>query len=293
MAICSGCGKNVIVPIGILGNKVCMKCAKALKKREWDGVILETNDDVVKMKNKVLSSADNAGIKGDLIQTVSNYFDSQIEDGLLYRVDGGEEQIIKVYENHCLIITSEEFDESETSKRYAKSLKKGISLKSILSDEAVVKAVASGLILKRGLAKNGMAVASSIAVNSVLQNCFPGKADISVLQGVKRINYSDCEDIQLLKYDSEREDCIGAIVFLLKSTKEYQFFFSDKEESVARVCAKMDELVCKTKNTESIKENVVGSNTVADEILKFKQLLDMGALTQEEFDIKKKQLLNM
>ena len=32
---------------------------------------------------------------------------------------------------------------------------------------------------------------------------------------------------------------------------------------------------------------------VADEILKFKGLLDMGALTQEEFDQKKKQLLNL
>lgn len=31
----------------------------------------------------------------------------------------------------------------------------------------------------------------------------------------------------------------------------------------------------------------------ADELLKFKQLLDMGAITQEEFDVKKKQLLGL
>ena len=31
--------------------------------------------------------------------------------------------------------------------------------------------------------------------------------------------------------------------------------------------------------------------SAADEILKYKQLLDLGALTQEEFDAKKKQLL--
>ena len=31
----------------------------------------------------------------------------------------------------------------------------------------------------------------------------------------------------------------------------------------------------------------------ADELKKFKELLDMGALTQEEFDIKKKQLLGL
>ena len=31
----------------------------------------------------------------------------------------------------------------------------------------------------------------------------------------------------------------------------------------------------------------------ADEIKKFKELLDMGAITQEEFDAKKKQLLGL
>jgi hypothetical protein len=34
-------------------------------------------------------------------------------------------------------------------------------------------------------------------------------------------------------------------------------------------------------------------NSAADEILKFKNLLDCGVITQEEFDAKKKQLLNL
>nr|WP_279592596.1 SHOCT domain-containing protein [Clostridium perfringens] len=33
--------------------------------------------------------------------------------------------------------------------------------------------------------------------------------------------------------------------------------------------------------------------STADEILKFKQLLDMGVLTQEEFECKKKELLGL
>lgn len=45
-------------------------------------------------------------------------------------------------------------------------------------------------------------------------------------------------------------------------------------------------------NTDtSSKKNA--SFSVADELLKFKNLLDMGAITQEEFDLKKKQLLNL
>ena len=41
------------------------------------------------------------------------------------------------------------------------------------------------------------------------------------------------------------------------------------------------------------KQNSAGNVvSVADEIIKFKQLLDQGVLTQEEFDKKKKELLN-
>ena len=36
---------------------------------------------------------------------------------------------------------------------------------------------------------------------------------------------------------------------------------------------------------------VVTATSVADELKKFKDLLDMGVITQEEFDAKKKQLL--
>lgn len=38
-------------------------------------------------------------------------------------------------------------------------------------------------------------------------------------------------------------------------------------------------------------QNVVHQYSVADEILKFKNLLDIGAITPEEFETKKKELL--
>ncbi len=38
---------------------------------------------------------------------------------------------------------------------------------------------------------------------------------------------------------------------------------------------------------------VASTTSAADEIKKFKELLDMGIITQEEFDAKKKQLLDL
>ena len=47
--------------------------------------------------------------------------------------------------------------------------------------------------------------------------------------------------------------------------------------------------------TEEVSPNIPSAQptSAADEILKFKQLLDAGIITQEEFDAKKKQLLNL
>ena len=46
---------------------------------------------------------------------------------------------------------------------------------------------------------------------------------------------------------------------------------------------------------DGIKEEVtkVAQNSGADEIVKYKELLDKGIITQEEYDAKKKQLLGL
>ena len=40
-------------------------------------------------------------------------------------------------------------------------------------------------------------------------------------------------------------------------------------------------------------QQVVNQVSAADELIKYKQLLDMGAITQDEFDAKKKSLLGL
>ena len=44
---------------------------------------------------------------------------------------------------------------------------------------------------------------------------------------------------------------------------------------------------------EEKKENVSSADNSVEEILKYKQLLDSGILTQEEFEAKKKQILGI
>ena len=46
-------------------------------------------------------------------------------------------------------------------------------------------------------------------------------------------------------------------------------------------------------NSNKSSTTIINQASAADELLKFKQLLDMGAITQYEFDVKKKQLLGL
>lgn len=49
--------------------------------------------------------------------------------------------------------------------------------------------------------------------------------------------------------------------------------------------------VIKSQSQSKVAENIQNSGTVTDELLKLKQLLDMGVLTQDEFEIQKRKLL--
>lgn len=65
--------------------------------------------------------------------------------------------------------------------------------------------------------------------------------------------------------------------------------FKAYSDTAAKILNKLNEI-----STHKIQVSVnVKQESVADELLKFKNLLDIGAITQEEFDAKKMQLLKM
>ena len=87
----------------------------------------------------------------------------------------------------------------------------------------------------------------------------------------------------------------GETVTLNTASGAIKFHFV---HNAAEICAKALEVINKYKeNLRSISDSaapaaapVVGT---ADELLKYKQLLDSGVITQEEFDAKKKQILGL
>lgn len=59
------------------------------------------------------------------------------------------------------------------------------------------------------------------------------------------------------------------------------------------ILSKFQIIVDQLEQEKGVTKELTSGTSSADEIKKFKELLDMGAITQEEFDAKKKELLGL
>lgn len=67
-----------------------------------------------------------------------------------------------------------------------------------------------------------------------------------------------------------------------------------QENKILEAISMMQDITAKYKTSaNSGVTQIIQQNSTADELKKFKELLDMGVITQEEFDAKKKQLLGL
>lgn len=76
-------------------------------------------------------------------------------------------------------------------------------------------------------------------------------------------------------------------------TETVQVLISYKKELMRQLQTLVSDLLKNYKIQAAMSSRQPQTCSAADEILKLKNLLDVGAITQEEFDAKKKQLLNL
>ena len=84
------------------------------------------------------------------------------------------------------------------------------------------------------------------------------------------------------------------INFIATETKTSSFIYKTAQDS-AQKCITALETINNINQSNHVEyaNGEVHNNSAADEIMKFKKLLDQGILTQEEFDAKKKELLGL
>lgn len=116
--------------------------------------------------------------------------------------------------------------------------------------------------------------------------------------GEKSIYYTDCIGIQFKKSGFG----IGYLQLetassMMKDKKDNYFsensfaFFKKSNEKMEEVANYVEQQIHKIKDQKN--SPTIVTSSPAEELKKFKELLDSGIITQEEFDAKKKQLLGL
>ena len=81
--------------------------------------------------------------------------------------------------------------------------------------------------------------------------------------------------------------------FITSETKTSSFEYKQAQKNAQDCISALEIIADQNQNTVLNETTMQPNNSSADEIIKFKQLLDAGVITQEEFDAKKKQLLGL
>lgn len=107
----------------------------------------------------------------------------------------------------------------------------------------------------------------------------------------RKTNKSVCNSLKLKITINDFNNPTVYVNFVEHSTKRDGLIFKSKFED-AQECLSTLQLICdrQKKGDQHQNEQITSS---ADELLKFKQLLDAGAISQEEYDFKKKELMGM
>ena len=110
--------------------------------------------------------------------------------------------------------------------------------------------------------------------------------------GMKIVDITDINDISFHDVDALQRFLIADSYKINIDTIREEVVMNfgcikSNRQKIEEVATKLTDILFELKN----KKNAPAAVSVADEMLKFKQLLDMGIITQEEFEKKKRELL--
>lgn len=322
---CEMCGNKTIFPQTAEDIVVCRLCSMKLKMAKWKDRTYSDNEEVEKQKQEVLRNAAKYQCPQSLTDHLERFFDAKKIEGLVKTVDGNSGQKLILFEDHFVIETTSAFDH-EWAKQCYQSILSGKRGKSISPDEyekvkrflsspsavgmaetLVLTALPGGKMKKfaalgKGLLDTYQAQQNSLRQDGREETLFYQqlKGGFEVRSGEQRLSYREVKAIY--RFEPVGEEEAGFILFQRQSEQNIMlqpavFFFdnrTDLKKEVHRACDYIEKtaasLRAKEKEAAKRKDRQVSA---ADEILKYKQLFDLGAISQEEYDAKKKQLLDL
>lgn len=290
------CCKEYVQHLNKFGSiYLCRQCLNQIDIAAWRETKYEDNVSVENNRQKVLNIAKKHNFSPATITEINLHFDRLLQKGLLFVIDSKCGQKIRVFETHCILTTKDQFDVETFSKMYGKVLKKRHPKENMFSNGAA-KALARN-VLTGGIVRTGINLATSAAINATADAMAPEKGMFRVVKGEFKIDYSTYGYVE---FQRSCDDDIGFIRFVNtlcggNPSEDIIFFFmGDNSKPEAAYNSILEGISAKKAVVSMPKpEKVRVHGSAADEILKYKNLLDMGAITQEEYDAKKRELLDI
>ena len=279
MAFCKYCGNKVNEK-----EMFCTACGKRLKNIESNMGVENKFEQI--NSNEGGLSADN--VAGD---------DNKESGKIIIIIDGGMGQILRIYNDYFVINTTEDFYEPTARKIY-KSKGATEPSKGLIEEFGEV-----GKEFGEAFAEMGEAFSSTYAEKR--------KKKLGVLEideGERRESFYNCVSSDGVNIGANKR---GYISVITKSDEELLFFFDCENKDLTRELPEIFSVlkqrifaannpvkVIKTsiseteQNNEKL-ENVTKTNMTdaLEQIRKMKELLDMNAITQDEFETMKKGVL--
>lgn len=308
MKPCDACESIVRNRVFFENSSICKKCFRKINIAAWNENDYDDNDQVETNRKKILKIASKNNFAPEVIQSINKHFDSKIQKGLIATLRNEFGQKLKVFSTHCILTTNSNFDINalpplhDTKKRDNKYTAKDIVAG---FDKTVIKKLSRGKYLDAGIA---FATNTCLSHEKrTLQTNSQSKEDFRIVYGDAIIEYSSYKSIQ---FHRAKDEVIGYFRFSKHSGRkidadDYIFFFSTnngkeriyneiRSSMEARNTSKSDHRASLVYDEEEQAPSPTESySSPADEILKYKKLLDMGAITQEEYERKKKVLLDI
>lgn len=103
-----------------------------------------------------------------------------------------------------------------------------------------------------------------------------------------------CTKLQIKITTNSIEHPAEYINFIIAEIRKDNMIYKNAYSSAQKVLSALD-IICNPKSSSNKEEKIekLNSKSAAEQIKEFKELLDSGAITEEEFEAKKKQLLDL
>lgn len=322
MAKCMSCGKTALLTTNFGNVVLCKNCGSLANVSAWSSRDFSSMEELVNQKNDAIQKATAGNISPTIIDEITRYFDEYINAGFITTINGKAGQTLKVFSSYCIVTTKNETKKTELENMFYQFDDDDDDDDEILSSDDkrnLVRGLMSGKLVQAGI---GAAVSATLnqqeKEKSAERKSHERHKNIGRLisVGERRI---DLRTISGIETFSQANTANGYLKFVKKGASpntlydcEYFFFnnsipFESKKikQRVEAIKNTLTERIAATEQEVQIaaiqkeqkkveKQATQQKQTDAfEEIRKFKQLLDEGIISEEEFNTKKKQLLGL